>query len=326
MNLHASNRLRFAALVACLALLGGCHKAPAAADAAAGATKQPPAAAEEGVTLSAGQVQKLGIVASPAKAASYTPEAAGYALVMAHETLAQGVADLITAQAAARQSRAALARIERLAGTPGAVPADAQEAAARQAAVDQAALELTRQRLSAALGQRPPWHDGDAAMLTALADGRIKLVRATFPSGVIDGITPASLRLERIAPERFGRGWKSTAPWVAPGDASVPGRSFFALLKDSDAAEGERLLAWTPVGQPEAGVAIPAAAVVIRDSKSWCYIERSPGHYVRSEIDTHMPLEEGYFVKTGVAVGNQVVTESAGLLLAREMNPGMAAD
>ena len=326
MNLPASNRLRFAGLGACLVLLGGCHKAPAAVDAAAGATKQPAAAAEEGVTLSAGQVQKLGIVVSPAKAASYTPEAAGYALVMAHETLAQGAADLITAQATARQSRAALARIEHLAGTPGAMSADAREAAARQAEVDQAALELARQRLSAAVGQHPPWRGGDAAMLTALADGRIKLVRATFPLGVIDGITPASLRLERIAPERSGGSWKSTAPWAAPTDASVPGRSFFDLLKDSDAAEGERLLAWTPVGQPEAGVAIPAAAVVISDSKSWCYIERSPGHYVRSEIDTHMPLEEGYFVKTGVAVGNQVVTESAGLLLAREMNPGTAAD
>ncbi len=39
-----------------------------------------------------------------------------------------------------------------------------------------------------------------------------------------------------------------------------------------------------------------------------------------------MPLGEGYFVNKGVAVGDQVVTQSAGLLLAREMNPGTAAD
>lgn len=325
MNRPASMRLRLAVLGAALALIGGCQKT---LDAAAGAAQQPPPApaAAEGVTLSAGQVQKLGIAVSPARAASYTPEAAGYALVTAHETLAQAVADLITAQAADRQSRAALERILHLAGTPGALPADAQEAAARQTAIDHAALDLARRRLSAAVGRHPPWRDGDAAMLTALADGRIKLVRVTFPSGVIDAVTPASLRLQRIAPQRSGVSWRSAGPWPAPAEAGVPGQSFFALLKDTDAAEGERLLAWAPLAQPESGVAIPAAAVVISDSKSWCYIERSPGHYVRSEIDTGMPLEDGYFVRTGIAAGSQVVIESAGLLLAREMNPGTAAD
>jgi hypothetical protein len=163
-------------------------------------------------------------------------------------------------------------------------------------------------------------------MLDALGSGQIKLVRATFPLGALEGEAPASLRLARLNAVQAGGSWRSTAVWDAPADASVPGRSFFALLKGSDAGEGERLLAWAPVGLPESGVAIPAAAVIISDNKYWCYIERKPGLFVRSEIDTNMPLAEGYFVNKGVASGDEVVTKSAGLLLAREMNPGTAAE
>jgi hypothetical protein len=65
---------------------------------------------------------------------------------------------------------------------------------------------------------------------------------------------------------------------------------------------------------------------VISDSKYWCYVERKPGVFVRTELDTSVPLAEGYFVKDGIAAGDKVVTTSAGLLLARETNPSTAAD
>lgn len=320
-------------------LLGGCHKPPAPADspspsaskaqpaAAAKDASEAPEAAEEGLRLSPDQVEKMGIVTTIAQSTSYTPEAAGYAVVMAHETLAQGAADLNTAVAVERQSRAALERIQRLAGTPGALPADAQESAGRQAAVDQAALLLARQRLSAVFGQNPPWNDRDTALLTALADGKIKLVRVTFPLGALEGAVPTSLRLAPIDGTRAGKkSWKATTLWDAPADANVPGRSFFALLKGSDAGEGERLLAWAPVGSPEAGVLIPEAATVISDNKYWCYLERKPGVFVRIEIDTRMPLADGYFMGKAVAAGEKIVTQSAGQLLARETNSGAAAD
>ena len=39
-----------------------------------------------------------------------------------------------------------------------------------------------------------------------------------------------------------------------------------------------------------------------------------------------MPTDDGYFVNEGIAPGAQVVTASAGLLLARETNPGTEAE
>jgi len=39
-----------------------------------------------------------------------------------------------------------------------------------------------------------------------------------------------------------------------------------------------------------------------------------------------VPTDDGYFVTAGIAAGARIVTSSAGELLAREVNPGSAAD
>jgi hypothetical protein len=114
--------------------------------------------------------------------------------------------------------------------------------------------------------------------------------------------------------------------WDAPADATVPGRSFFALLKDSDAGEGERLLVWAPIGETVSGVVIPAAATVLSEGKYWCYVEKKPGTYVRTEVDTAIPTSDGYFVTDGVVAGDKIVVTAAGQLLAKESNSGSESE
>jgi hypothetical protein len=320
--------------VCCAALLlsSACHKTQPKADAdAPAADAKGKAAADEdsaeGVALKADEVVKMGIVTTAVTAAMHTPETTGFGTVMPHEALAQAVAELTTAAAVERQSRSAFARGQRLAGTPGALPAESQEAAQRQATVDQAALELAKRRLSTTFGQDPPWKNQESSPeLTALASGKIKLVRVTFPLGALGDSDPSTLRLAHINLAPGGKSWESRSVWSAPADASIPGKSFFALLKGGDAGEGEHLLAWARVGEAESGVEIPASAIIISNGKYWCYVEQKPGVFVRTEVDTGMPTPNGYFVKDGVIAGDKVVTASAGQLLAREMNPSTAAE
>ncbi|MGK3868258.1 hypothetical protein ABI118_15775, partial [Enterococcus faecium] len=80
-------------------------------------------------------------------------------------------------------------------------------------------------------------------------------------------------------------------------------RSYFAVLQGSRAAEGEHLLARADTGVPESGVSIPSAAAVLSAGRFWCYVESRPGNYVRREIDTGSPVDDGYFVTSGVAAG-----------------------
>jgi hypothetical protein len=334
--------LKVAALCAAALLICACHKsaAPAAEgddakpktaavksdDNEPGETKSAEADEAKGVTLTAEQVEKLGVMSKAAAAADYRQETTGYGVIVPHETLAQAVAELTTAEATAQQSRAALARTQRLAGTPGAVSADVQESAVRQAAVDEAALTLTNQRLASIVGMRPPWKPGDrSGVLKELAAGQIKLVRVTFPLGTLSGMPP-SLRATHISGATPETGWKLNSVWEAPADANVPGRSFFALLKGSDAGEGERLMVFAPVGEASKGVIVPAAAVVLSESHYWCYLEKDHGHFVRTPVDTSRPTADGYFVTSGIDPGDKVVTAAAGLLLAKEANSGAEPD
>lgn len=331
MRREACARRALVSTVICAALMGlsGCQRTGAdasvgaAADAKAAVTDKTPAAQKEPgvVTLTPEQIEKIGLEASAATATQFNDEARGYGNVVPHDAIAQAQAELISAQAAARQSQAALDRARRLAGTAGALSADAEEVSARQAQVDAAALMLARQRLSATFGLKPPWSDGgDASVLRGLANGSPKLVRIAFPLGTLPADPPTSMQAERIGAS--GKRWKMTTIWGAPADADVPGRSFFAILNGADVGEGERILVWAPVGTTQAGVVIPQSAVVINDGKYWCYLEDKPGTYVRTQIDAHRPVENGYFLSEGVKAGVKVVIQGAAQLLAQESMSG----
>jgi hypothetical protein len=314
-------------------ILSGCRKTPASVDAPASADdpdrKDTAGAAgvSEGVSLKPEEVRNMGILTVEAKAIMHSPEASGFGVVLAHESIATGLAELDTAVAAERQSRAALDRTQRLAGTAGAMPADTLESAQRQAAVDHAALELAQRKLSSTFGQNSPWRNqSNSPQLLALAAGDAKLVRATFPLGAGGDAMPASLRLAHISASLGGKSIETRSVWNAPADANVPGRSYFAYLKSNDFGEGEHLLAWLPLGESESGVLVPASAAVINAGKYWCYVEERPGQFVRHELDPSVATAEGYFVREGVDAGAKIVTASAGQLLAREINPSTAAD
>lgn len=337
-------RLCGAALL--MAMLAACHPASAPTGSAGGETKtggdQSSTAGEEGVTLSAEQAGKLGIETQPAVSAAFRAEVEGYATVLGHELIAQAVADVATAEAAVRQSHAALERIRRLADTPGAFPAESLESAQRQAAADDAALQLARRKFSVALGLRPPWGGAtQGATLSRLANGELKLVRVTFPTGTLRGAAPRELRFEPLNVGEGPESWPADAIWDAPADMAVPGRSFFTLLKTDAVGEGEHLRAWAAAGESRNGIVVPRAAAVIHDGRYWCYVRTSaPGsagsskasvgagveagtggdtaQFRRVEIDATRIIGDGYLAKSGIVAGDAIVIAGAGLLLARE--------
>jgi len=329
-------RLPTALLCCVLVALSACHRAAPEKTGTAGDEKSGAAAkageskdkeASEGVSLSPEQIEKIGVQTDAAKAVDYAEETAGYGTVIPHESIAQAAAELATAQAAEKQSRSALARTQRLSGTPGAMSADVEETNARQVAVDAAALNLAKQRLSATFGQKPPWSNGgNAGLLQALAEGSTQLIRVTFPLGSLPGDVPKTLSASRLGSAASGQRWKLSLIWPAPADVTVPGRSFFSILRAGELGEGERIIAWAPIGASQPGVLIPAEAAVISDGKYWCYVEEKPGTFVRTEIDSGKPFENGYVVMQGVKAGDKVVIKGAAQLLAQESNSGADAD
>jgi hypothetical protein len=327
-----------AAVVGCFAAIGlallataGCRRAPSdkgeAVANAEGKTAKGKTVQTRELTLTRDEIEKAGIKTTPVAATMRTPESMGYAVVVKRETIDQALAELSTASAVEHQSRTVLARDRRLAGTPGAMPIESQEAAERQAMDDHSALVLAQRRLSATYGRNAPWKDDyNSRVLSALAGGESKLARITFPLGTLGSSVPVKLRFVRVGEDHGSQGTESAAVWSAPADAAIPGNSFFAILPGNAVSEGERLVAYAPTGAAEEGVVVPLSAVLMADSKYWCYVEERPGVFVRTEIDERTPTDAGYFVKGGIVAGARVVTTSAGQLLAREINPTSTAE
>jgi hypothetical protein len=309
------------AVVAALCLvLSSCGKAPDTTASADSAEHPADGAADkdkQGLTLTPEQLEKLGVTTQPAQAIEYREETPGYGVVLDHQTIAQAVADLQTAEATARFSKSSLERARQLHGTPGAMSADLEQTAEQKSAVDSAALTLTLEKLSSTWGMKPPWKDRHDSRVQSLARGDIQLVRVTFPLGTLPG-TPAELHGARIGSNRPDATADMHPVWVAPADANIPGRSFFTLLPAGTVAEGERLQVWAPTGQPTSGALIPTAAIVLNDSKYWCYVEKSAGTLVRVEVDTSRPASGGYFVTAELKPGDKIAVTAASQLLARE--------
>jgi hypothetical protein len=312
------NRRRIA--LAALILLSSCGK-PAQKTAAEPETETP------GITLKAEDVASLGITTVPAQAASWRQQVSGYGVVTALDAIAQTDADVMTAQAAAAQSAAAAARARALStGEEAAVSREVVETAQSKAAADAAALALARRKTEAAFGRNAPWRDAASrqAIMARLASGRSVLVRVTFPLGSLGNEVPHALRITRLGANP--QSWTATTIWDAPSDATIPGRGFYALLDGSDLAQNEHVTAAVPVGAAQAGVTVPATALVYGDSEAWVYVQTKPGTFLKTPIDTGKAMGGGYFVTQGIRAGQPVVVGGAGLLLARETNPSTEAE
>jgi hypothetical protein len=303
------------AALATLLALAACGKGAPEADKKEEAKEEAP-----GVTLTEEQSESMGLETAKLATASYRGQTTGYGVVMTFDAIAQSDADTASAEAAAVQSQAAAARARALStGEDAAVSRETYEAAAAKAATDQTAVLLARRKADAAFGPGAPWRSAAqrAAILARLQSGRTVLVKVTFPIGA--AVAPQRFSVSRMGAN--GKSWPTGAVWNAPADATIPGRSLFALVDGSGLAQGERVIATIPTGAPQSGVLVPRSALVMGESDSWAYLKTGENTYLRSRIDTSRPEGDGYFVTQGFTPGQEVVTTGAGQLYAREINP-----
>jgi len=266
---------------------------------------------------------------APAASVNYQPGVAGYGMVTGLDCIAQSDADLVTAEATASQSAAAAARARDLStGEEAAISREQLQVSEAKAASDQAALALARRKADAAFGLHPPWRSGEARarIMAALASGRTVLVRATFPLGSLGQSAPHSLTVTPL--DAGDKSYVTREIWDAPADPAVPGRSFYLLLDGSGLSQGQRVNVTAPAGAAETGVRVPASALVLSASQTWVYVETKPGTFERKAVDISKPMAGGYFESagSGIAANQSVVTNGAGLLLARETNPSTEAE
>lgn len=282
------------------------------------------------VVFDADTQKRADIAVAPVKETSRHGEIEALATVLSSQALIDLRSAYITAKTQADKSRASLQasrreyeRAKMLHGEEQNVSAKIMEAAEAAWRADEAAVSGSGEALDAAEhSARQKWGSvlaaaavGDAPLYRRLSEQREVLLLVATPSGTGIPKAPAAVRVAA------NDGTFRTASLVSPSpqaDSRIQGASFFYTAPADGLLPGTTLTAYLPTGTEQAGGIVPAAAVVWWQGKAWVYLQTAPDRFVRRELPTAMPIDQGWFV-SGVFKGAQLVVRGAQTLLSEEL-------
>lgn len=200
------------------------------------------------------------------------------------------------------------------------------EAAYRAAQAQVGAAEARLAAVGDAL--RTGWGDviagwaraADSPRLKALLDGRLQLVRLSFPYEMPAAAARASVEIAPVTgrDRAVAARLVSAAPQV---DSTLPGQTFFYAVEHSMLRAGARVVGAVGTG-PEMleGVLIPDEAVVWYAGKAWVYLRHDAETFGRYAVSARRDLGTGWFDRgQDLVAGREVVTSGAQLLLSEEL-------
>jgi hypothetical protein len=230
-------------------------------------------------------------------------------------------------RAAAANSEAEYHRVKKLFDQDRNVSERAVQAAQAQWSADQAHVAGADQAISAAHANlRAAFGDTLAKWATnpeseafeALAQQRETLVQLVFPFDLQAQANQATLTIAPASIDAPGRParYVSAAP---QGDSALPGATYFYVTSANGLRAGMRVAArFHLAAKPQAGVVIPAAAVVWHGGKAWAYVREGDDTFVRKEVVTDNEVPGGWFNTVNFEPGDEVVVSGTQLLLSEE--------
>lgn len=264
--------------------------------------------------------ERAGLQVEPLAAARLSPEVKGYGRVLDPAPLAALVAEFLPAHVAAQASQQEFERTKTLHAQNNASTRALQlaEAAARR---DQLLLESVRTRFVLSWGRAVAEQNDLPSFVRSLTTLENTLVRIDLPAGEALKSAPTGARLVLISAEESPMEAQFLGP--APSvDPQTQGQGFLFLVKASQQkpAAGAGVTGYLKIaGEPQSGVTVPRPAVIRADGKTWIYVQTADDAFRRKEIVLDRPLENGWFVASGVAAEDKVVIVGAPQLLSEEL-------
>jgi hypothetical protein len=283
------------------------------------------------IALNQEQQARIGLGVSRLEA-TQAPETMGaIALVLDISPLAQLNAEVESASAIAAASASTAQRLTVLANDDQNASLQNLEAARAQAASDAARLRAGQQRIAL------EWGPGLAArkplqrqqLIEQLAAGTAALLRVD-PLGAkfsdqdvsgsdVSGMQGGSVQL-RPDPKRAPLATRSLGP-AANTDPRMQSSGLLVLVQGDGAASlrpGLMLPAEIATGWLMTGVVLPRSALIRAEGATWVYLHRGGDDFARREVIEPRMQNDGWFVSSGFAAGDEVVVNGAGSLLAVE--------
>lgn len=271
---------------------------------------------------------KAGITTMPLVSTARQQELVAYAAVLPFQELSDLRNAFAIARAQADKTRATSAasrreyeRLQTLHDDDRNVSDKALQAAEAIWRADDAGTQAAREALAAVeRNARQQWGDPLALAVTVgsplferLAARREILLQVSLPAGVAIGKPPQTARVQDA------NNSLRSAALVSPAqrtDARLQGASFFYVAEAEGLMPGMTVIVLLPVEAQAAqaqGVVVPASAVGWWQGKAWVYVAQQKDHFVRREIATDHPLEDGWFAVQGFAASEAVVIKGAAI-------------
>lgn len=239
--------------------------------------------------------------------------------------------DLIRARAAAQASQAEYERLRRLNQNGKNASDKVVEAARATAESDAALVESAQQAITVLKGSAllhwgpvvAGWVEANSPQLDALLMQRRFLLQVT-------SISAGRFTAPKQATVEFPDGTHAYASFVSVLPQLDPRLQTPSLLYEVSAhsglVPGINLSVFLPSGPLESGVILPPSAIVWSQGSAWCYVEESPGKFVRTAVETANPVPGGWFLTKGIGPHTRVVIAGAQTLLSEEFRSQIQAD
>ena len=282
------------------------------------------------VTLDKATQTSSGITVVALKLNTYRQEQQAYATILQAQDLADARNSYATAQAQLDKAQTSLEvahqeyqRLDQLHNDDHNVSDKVFQAGLAAMKTEQAnvrAAQTTVQSNASSVTQRygatiAAWLVADTPAFERLLQQQDVLVQVTLPADAPD-VTPAkAIRIQTSDRTFVTASLVSRSPRV---DARIQGIGFFYLASAKTLLPGMNVLAYLPANAEIRGVIVPHSAVVWWQGKAWVYAKKDETHFVRREIPSDQPLENGFVVRNGLMPNATIVIGGAQLLLSEE--------
>ena len=155
-----------------------------------------------------------------------------------------------------------------------------------------------------------------APVFQRLAQQQAALVQVTLPAGTRLPAVPDSARLQLPDGTLVTARFVSTAPRTDP---RLQGPSFYYIAPATSLLPGMSVSVGLVNGAPAEGRTVPADAAVWWQGMAWVYAQQAPGRFLRLELPTDQPTDDGWFVGDDFAGGKPLVNRGAQMLLSEEL-------
>ncbi len=290
------------------------------------------------VALTAAQQIRIGLGMTRLESKQAFEVVEAIAVVLDISLLAQLNAEVESATAIAAASASTEQRLTVLANDDQNASLQTLEAARAQAASDTARLRVGQQRIALewgpGLAALQPLElrqligqvaAGTAALLRVDVLGMGSLITNVASTDVAD-MSPAinSAQGPRVQlrpdPRQAPLATRTLGP-AANTDARMQSSGLLVLVQGDGAAglrPGLMLPAEIDTGRLMTGVVLPRNALIRTEGATWVYLRRGGDNFVRREVIEPRMQNDGWFVSSGFAPGDEVVDAGAGSLLAVE--------